>query len=742
MATASDISFAKHILLPQSYFSSMKTAEKSSSKSSGEASNLLTTKSVDVNRLDLRPSLAEHALSGTAFSVAHLAAPDKDAGASIGWHFRKMLLKGLDRIITPDCTRIEFQGDHRITPHLKRICELYKAISTTQFQGRALPLYIDVTALIAHSNKDSQAEKLKKVEREALYQYGVNALFEEVAGKVFLKCFYKNYTLKVFHPKPLTSIYKFGSIAEFVVGGRRDSFKNYLLTRICPIIVRAGILAPIETLPSEVFLQFSRYLSCSQITNFVITCKAVRRQIAKNGKNIYHGHENRIANQLLRKALDGLGVFALPNQLEKISKESVSALSLLPRQSSPLRYIPLPLEILAQFPLLEELTIEYVELSESLLRGLPHTLKKLFLSCCRTAVTDEHMGLLCALEQLEELQFNNAFTSTRFTLTGLSALKKLNMNACSGIHVWGLVDGEIDGLNSLKLLEEFDISQTSITAATLRELSTSLIKLNLYKCIFIGDEDVSWLYRFEKLEELDLTGTSFTGSTLEALPLALKKLRLVDCKNLRAEHVRSLCRLVKLEELDLSLTDVTEASLRELPTSLKRLRLRDCDLLSNQNLGFLRALIHLEEIEFSGGVITEASLRQLPQTLKKLGLANCYLSNHERLLGTLVNLDELDFSWRGEITEDMLRKLPPTLKKLSLAASRNLSKEHVSLLRRFVKLEELDLECTDITVDALYRLPISLKRLNLRGCKNLTDQDVRTLRYFCEKFRWQLLIIR
>lgn len=255
------------------------------------------------------------------------------------------------------------------------------------------------------------------------------------------------------------------------------------------------------------------------------------------------------------------------------------------------------LELLPDFPKLENLYLRNLDLSDDDLRLIATKLNLVGLSLTETRVSAKGLAELAASRRLSALTLHGTvfgddniqgladltqlthlqLIRTDITSTGFASLSKLKR--LRRLDVWGDVvqmsDNEMTYLAKLTMLEHLDVQPTAISDLGLKQLQNlrGLRQIRL-RSSAIADDGIQHLVNMRQLEVLDLTASKIGDAGLEQLACleSLADLKLHGTKVTDA-GIPHLARLRNLRFLDFTNTVVTDASLSALQglTSLERI---------------------------------------------------------------------------------------------------------------------------------------------------------------------------
>lgn len=149
--------------------------------------------------------------------------------------------------------------------------------------------------------------------------------------------------------------------------------------------------------------------------------------------------------------------------------------------------------------------------------------------------------------------------------------------------------GDFSFLESMPLLEQLDLSQSSVSILALETIGTlaSLRDLNLGSC---GVTDVTSLGAMAELQSLDLSSNAVSSISPLAGCAALTTLNLSGCG---VSDISALASLTNLQALDLSYNSPTSLAPIAQCTQLKRIDLSNCGLIDISVLQYCTQLTHL-----------------------------------------------------------------------------------------------------------------------------------------------------
>jgi Leucine-rich repeat (LRR) protein len=335
------------------------------------------------------------------------------------------------------------------------------------------------------------------------------------------------------------------------------------------------------------------------------------------------------------------------------------------------------------------------------------------LDLAETDVSDIRLKDLAALTSLTTLNFARSAGvggDTALKGTGLKDLSRLPQLRVLNLNGNSIADSAMDGLASLKALQDVDLSVTDITDKGLRQLAclTTLRSLNL-GYTQITDTGLVKLTSIKPLTTLILNGTKVTDSGLKLL-VQLNNLRSLELSDTGVTDVgvKNITRMVQLQKLNLRLTKVTDSGMREL-ASLKNLGelWLDRTKITDAAVKDLAGLTQLHSLGLALTHVTDAGLKHLVslQNLRVLWLDSDKVTDEGmKSVGTLRRL--VDLSLPGtQITDKGLNELAhlKNIEHLNIGATK-ITDKGLKVLASLKQLKTLKVYCPAITNAGLQHL--------------------------------------
>ena len=170
---------------------------------------------------------------------------------------------------------------------------------------------------------------------------------------------------------------------------------------------------------------------------------------------------------------------------------------------------------------LDKQYLQFLNLTDDDLAGIPAPERLKNLSLGRTSVTDRGMQALSDCEQLEWLDLSLTAISDNGlqSLTGLTNLRQLFLERTK------VTNAGLPNISGYKQLEELDLSHLAITDDGLAAISSLRNLKSLYlNGSPITDAGLAHLTNLKRLEQLDISGTRITPAGLKKLEQSLPKL--------------------------------------------------------------------------------------------------------------------------------------------------------------------------------------------------------------------------
>ncbi|MFN7544308.1 MAG: leucine-rich repeat domain-containing protein [Acidobacteriota bacterium] len=271
----------------------------------------------------------------------------------------------------------------------------------------------------------------------------------------------------------------------------------------------------------------------------------------------------------------------------------------------------------------------------------------LAVSLAGTAVTDEHLGIVARLPDIEELDLEGTEIGDlgMAPLRSLKKLKRLRLDATTvsekglaalpKLTALSVASTLVKSLPALpETLEELNLNSTAIGAAEMAKLG-GLGRLKQLRLAYTEVNDAALLSLPEGLVSLDLTGTDIQDAGLGNLR------RFTHLEDLRLNHTRftekgfaQLAALGSLWRLEVVRTRMGSGAAETL-AQLQRLRVLNADYTALDDAGLARLGADIEELRLDSTNVTDAAVETL-EKCKRLRVLNLYHTTvseqaHQRL---------------------------------------------------------------------------------------------------------------
>jgi Leucine-rich repeat (LRR) protein len=359
------------------------------------------------------------------------------------------------------------------------------------------------------------------------------------------------------------------------------------------------------------------------------------------------------------------------------------------------------LEVLAQMPNLEKLSIQNQPITKELLDLLPVGLRDLGVRFAHD-LRDAHLHSLARLTNLTHLNLSGSGLESFKNLAPLKQLEELRVPFCKALH-------DLEGLSALKSLRFFYAYYSPLGSAVSLEGLVSLEELE-----FASSEltTISFPCPLPKLHTMRLHSCPLLQHLTEVHnAFALRKLDLSGNGSVDNALLGKLQTLSNLKDLNLTgCLQVTFIGLALLPKSLERLILQDCTHVCNVAMECLSSLLEL----------------------KRLDLQGCTLISDEGLheLSAIKSVQYLNLSFCTSITDVGMFALSKLvhLRVLRLHSCHKITDLGLRALANLTELQSLDFtRCKKLDTLRPLRALTSLRYINLSGCVKLTDNSLRNL---------------
>lgn len=333
-------------------------------------------------------------------------------------------------------------------------------------------------------------------------------------------------------------------------------------------------------------------------------------------------------------------------------------------------------------------------------------------------------------------------------------LQHLDLSSCTFVSDEGL---RYLGLSAGKRLLTLNLSSVStfsnLGLVLLAKECTSLLHLNLSKCLQVQDLGVMALAHIHTLHSLKLTGcVGVSDSSLAFLAVNCRSLRSLCLKWCVGITDRAIFAIgtycLNLQELDVSYTEITNGSISAICklTSLERLCVVACSRLDDEGLICLKSGSRSLQIldvsrcrNVSYGGIMELANGELP--LKQIMMSYCYpvadpmLKSFAKFKALhLVRLDGCDMS---DTDLGLIGKWCTNLEGLSLSKCKGIKDLGLSAaVAGCPNLKSLDLTCcrevTNVGLSSIASSCKGLISLKLESCSGFSEHGLQTLCSSCE----------
>ncbi|KAH7291650.1 hypothetical protein KP509_29G026300 [Ceratopteris richardii] len=333
-------------------------------------------------------------------------------------------------------------------------------------------------------------------------------------------------------------------------------------------------------------------------------------------------------------------------------------------------------------------------------------------------------------------------------------LESLDLSGCASVSNNGLRCISLymgSRLLSLNLSTVRTFSNQGLISLT--EACSSLIRLDLSRCVQVRDDDIMAISRISTLESLMLNGcTEVSDAGLVLLAFNCRNLRSVSlkwCVGITDNAVLAIAAYcLKLEELDVSYTEITNASISAVCKleSLWKLNLAACSRVDDQALRSLKSASRsLQTLDISRcPVITYEGVMELANgglPLRSLMMSYCHIVVDPMLqsFGKFKNLRTVRFDACDMSTVELglIGKYCMNLEELSLSKCKGIRDSGLSAaVMGCPNLKSIDLtacrEITDITLSSIAYSCKGLVNLKLESCNNFSEHGLQELCKSCQ----------